>query len=111
MTFYDSSLPPVLLYPVGHPPVSFLAKAYEGNAPGGDVLGRLLGRTRASVLRTLSTDHTTGELARRLDISMASASEHASLLRAAGLVASERQGNTVRHSLTPLGMELLYPAQ
>ncbi|WP_326640081.1 hypothetical protein OG884_35255 [Streptosporangium sp. NBC_01755] len=39
---------------------------------------------------------------------MASASEHASLPRAAGLVAGERCGNTVRHRLTPLGLEFLY---
>ncbi|CAM4103139.1 hypothetical protein [Nocardiopsis rhodophaea] len=42
---------------------------------------------------------------------MASASEHASLPCAAGLVVSERHGNTVRHSATPLGMELLDPAR
>lgn len=50
---------------------------------------------------------TTGELARRADISAASASQHATVLRQAGLVSTHRQGNTVRHTLSPLGAELL----
>lgn len=105
VTYYDGALPPVLLYPVGHRPASFLAPA----GPGEEVLGRLVGRTRASVLRTLDEKvRTTGEIARTLDISAASASEHASLLRAAGLVASERHGTTVRHHLTSLGLDLLH---
>lgn len=109
VTFHDPSLPPVLLYPVGHPPASFLARAAAGSGPSEEVLRRLFGRTRALVLRTLSESvRTTGEIARVLDISAASASEHASLLRAAGLVTSERYGNTVRHTLTPLGVELLH---
>ncbi|MGH3380833.1 MAG: ArsR/SmtB family transcription factor [Actinoallomurus sp.] len=69
----------------------------------------MLGRTRAAVLQALSGRvGTTGDIARRLGISMASASEHASLLRAAGLVVSERSGNTVRHRLTSLGFDLLH---
>jgi DNA-binding transcriptional ArsR family regulator len=50
---------------------------------------------------------TTGELARRADISAASASQHATVLRKAGLISTSRQGNTVRHTLSPLGAELL----
>lgn len=108
VTYYDASLPPVLLYPVDHKPMSFLASATRSSQPTERVLGRLLGRTRATVLRTLSDSvRTTGEIARTLDISTASASEHTSLLRAAGLVASERYGNTVQHRLTSLGMDLL----
>ncbi|MGW0593863.1 ArsR/SmtB family transcription factor [Streptosporangium sp. NPDC002607] len=111
VTFHDPSLPPVLLYPVGHKPMSFLTRAAQGTGPTEEVLRRLFGRTRALVLRTLRDSvRTTGEIARTLDISPASASEHASLLRAAGLVASERCGNTVRHRLTPLGLEFLYQA-
>ncbi|MFC4564604.1 ArsR/SmtB family transcription factor [Nocardiopsis mangrovi] len=109
VTFFDPSMPPVLLYPVAHAPASFLAHSSESPRSGVDVLARLLGRTRAGVLRALGDDRTTGELARVLDISVPSASEHASLLRAAGLVASQREGNTVRHSLTALGLDLLHP--
>ncbi|GAA3731143.1 ArsR/SmtB family transcription factor [Salinactinospora qingdaonensis] len=97
--------------PLEHPPVSFLAKAAAGTGPTTEVLGRLLGQTRAAVLRSLCTEQTRGELAREVGISPSSASEHATLLREAGLVASERHGNTVRQSLTTLGLELLYPSR
>ncbi|MFF4778660.1 ArsR/SmtB family transcription factor [Microtetraspora fusca] len=109
VTFYDPSLPPVLLYPVGHRPMSFLSRVVQPTGPREGVLHRLFGRTRAMVLRTLEGRvRTTGEIARVLDISPASASEHASLLRDAGLVSSERRGNRVCHRLTPLGLEFLH---
>ena len=50
---------------------------------------------------------TTTELARRAGISLAAASQHATVLRGAGLIASRRQGGAVLHVLTPLGAELL----
>jgi DNA-binding transcriptional ArsR family regulator len=109
VTFYDPRMPPVLLYPVGHQPISFLTRAAQGKRPSEEILRQLFGRTRASVLRTLGHRvHTTSEIGRALNISIASASEHASLLRAAGLVASQRCGNTVQHTLTPLGLEFLH---
>ncbi|PZF93736.1 ArsR/SmtB family transcription factor [Micromonospora deserti] len=82
-------------------------------APGRDPLGRLLGRTRAEVLRRLAEPgpHTTTALARAAGISLASASEHAAALRAAGLVGSHRVGGAVRHRLTPLGLHLLSQCQ
>ncbi|MFI1400569.1 winged helix-turn-helix domain-containing protein [Streptomyces sp. NPDC020681] len=72
-------------------------------------LAALLGRTRAAVLHTLAdpAGHTTKQLAQHLGISPASASEHATSLRAAGLVTSLRHANTVRHTTTPLGTTLL----
>ncbi|MDG4836755.1 helix-turn-helix transcriptional regulator [Micromonospora sp. WMMD967] len=75
----------------------------------GDALGRLLGVTRALVLRRLATEGglTTTVLSRAVGISLSSASEHASALRATGLVVSEREGGAVRHHLTTLGANLL----
>ncbi|MDX2548762.1 ArsR/SmtB family transcription factor [Streptomyces sp. WI04-05B] len=72
-------------------------------------LAAALGRTRARVLLALAQapHSSTAELARQLDISAASASEHATVLRQAGLTDSRRQQRTVRHSLTPLGNDLL----
>ncbi|MET8891330.1 MULTISPECIES: winged helix-turn-helix domain-containing protein [Streptomyces] len=72
-------------------------------------LEALLGRTRAAVLHALAdpAGHTTKQLALRLGISPASASEHASALRAVGLVTSLRYANTVRHTVTRLGTSLL----
>ncbi|MFG1776134.1 ArsR/SmtB family transcription factor [Micromonospora sp. NPDC049048] len=74
-----------------------------------DPLGRLLGATRAAVLRRLGGPgrHTTTTLGRAVGISVSSASEHAGALRAAGLVSSVRDGGAVVHRLTPLGVELL----
>ena len=46
-------------------------------------------------------------LASRAGISLAAASQHASVLRGAGLIVTRRQGGAVLHVLTPLGAELL----
>ena len=71
-------------------------------------LVELLGRTKARVLVAIESrpDLTTTQLATYLGISTASASEYASILRAAGLVTSTRDRNAVRHSLLPLGAGL-----
>ncbi|WP_419997991.1 ArsR/SmtB family transcription factor [Streptomyces boninensis] len=101
----DPSLAPTLVYPVPRN-----RPAPPGPPPGdatAENLARLLGHTRAAVLQTLSHDCTTSDLARRAGVSLSSASEHAAILRAAGLVTSIRQRNTVRHALTPMGLALL----
>ena len=100
ITLLDPSLPPTVVYPVcwGDVPDS-------GRADG---LAALLGSTRGEVLRRLGTaGASTSELARILDISVASASQHASVLRRSGLVVSRRAGNAVVHRITPLGTALL----
>ena len=74
-----------------------------------DPLGELLGTTRSWVLRVcLDGDLTTSALARTLGISLSSASEHASVLRAAGLITSVRTGKSVVHRITPIGAALVY---
>ena len=70
-------------------------------------LAGLLGHTRAAVLRALRTPRSTAELAACVGTSVPSASEHATALRAAGLVHTVRRGRGVNHSLTPLGRSLL----
>lgn len=72
-----------------------------------DPLAAILGATRAAVLRLLSTEHTTGDVARQLGISAASVSEHSSALRAARLVSSRRDGRAVIHHATALGLDLI----
>jgi DNA-binding transcriptional ArsR family regulator len=72
-----------------------------------DPLGTLLGRTRAQVLEALAEQRTTGKLAADLGISAASASQHATALREAGLVATRREGKAAWHECTALGVELL----
>jgi DNA-binding transcriptional ArsR family regulator len=94
-------MPVVLVYP---------AHREAPPARAGGSLAALLGRTRASVLAGLTTGCTTTQLAQRVGISLASASEHAAVLRDAGLVASRRTGSAVLHTLTPLGSRLLHRA-
>ncbi|MFC6020890.1 ArsR/SmtB family transcription factor [Plantactinospora solaniradicis] len=95
--------PVLLVYPA-------LALAPTGANPSGDdPLARLLGGTRAAVLRRIGEPgrHTTTTLGRHAGISLSSASEHASALRASGLVHSDRVGGSIVHTLTPLGIHLL----
>jgi DNA-binding transcriptional ArsR family regulator len=72
-----------------------------------DPLAAILGTTRAAVLRLLAEEHTTGDIARRLGISAASASEQAAALRAARLIGSRRDGKAVVHHATVLGLDLV----
>jgi len=74
---------------------------------GGSALAALVGRNRAAVLQSIADGCTTTELASRVGISLAAASQHASVLRGAGLIVTRRQGGAVLHVLTPLGAELL----
>jgi DNA-binding transcriptional ArsR family regulator len=74
---------------------------------GGSALAALVGRNRAAVLQSIADGCTTTELASRAGISLAAASQHASVLRGAGLIITRRQGGAVLHVLTPLGAELL----
>lgn len=72
-----------------------------------DPLARMLGGTRAAVLRAVRTGCGTVALSRRIGSSPATASEHVAVLRAAGLLATERVGRGVRHRLTPLGAQVV----
>jgi DNA-binding transcriptional ArsR family regulator len=82
-----------------------------GHAARADDLDAVIGRTRARVLRALREPCSTTGLADRVGISVSSASEHATALRGADLVRTERQGQGVRHSLTSLGRALLSDAR
>lgn len=93
-----------LLYPAQPAPVP---KSLPGSGSVPDPLTALLGRTRAAVLRALRDPSTTSELAARLTIGIATASEHTKTLREADLVVSTRSGCAVRHALTPLGRTLI----
>jgi DNA-binding transcriptional ArsR family regulator len=106
----DPALPPVLVYPVDR--LGGLVRApgagdASGAGGGREALAALLGRTRAAVLEATEDGCTTGEVARRLRISPAAASQHATVLRNAGLLVSQRDRNTVLHTLTPLGRAVL----
>ncbi|MCT9089615.1 winged helix-turn-helix domain-containing protein [Streptomyces sp. ASQP_92] len=79
------------------------------DAPDDDAqsLGALVGQTRAAALRVLRATCTTSQLAHRLGISAAGASQHTTVLRQTGLITTRRIRNTVLHTVTPLGLALL----
>jgi DNA-binding transcriptional ArsR family regulator len=88
-----------------YPARSAVAPIYEASHSCG--LAGLMGQTRAAVLEALRTPRSTAELAACAGTSAPSASEHATALRASGLVHTVRRGRGVHHSLTPLGRSLL----
>jgi hypothetical protein len=96
-----TAAPWLLLPPAGQ------RQLWNSPRPRGAALAALVGRNRAAVLRTIADGCTTTELADRVGISLAAASQHASVLRDAGLITTHRQGSAVLHVLTPLGAELL----
>ncbi|WP_329102337.1 winged helix-turn-helix domain-containing protein [Micromonospora sp. NBC_01699] len=109
VTGTDDRAPVVLFVPVVRTVADATAML---TAPGAGAMSKalaaLLGRTRASALEAVARGAcTTGQLAERLAASLASASEHATVLRRAGLISTIRQGKAVLHVLTPLGADLL----
>ncbi len=76
--------------------------------PASEPLAQLLGSTRSWVLAAcVDTELTTTGLAQMVGISNSSASEHAAVLRSAGLVESHRTERTVVHRASPLGILLV----
>lgn len=95
--------PVALAYPAGR---GLPLVPDDGSAPD-DPLAGVLGRTRLALLRSLDQAHTTTGLARRVGVSNATASAHASALRAAGLITTTRTGRSVCHTRTALAELLL----
>ena len=94
----------LLFYPL---PASYLTRFTRRRVRNRD-LQPLLGATRARVLAAVGEGAcSTTELARRCDTSLATASEHAAVLRTAGLLDTRRDGTAVRHDVTLLGASLL----
>lgn len=105
---YDDESVPRLTLPVVTDPADGCALWHGGNGASGDeALGALLGRTRAAALHLLVAGCGTTELAGRLGITPAAASQHAKALRGAGLITTSRRGGSVLHVTTALGRELL----
>ncbi|MER7848588.1 helix-turn-helix domain-containing protein [Kitasatospora sp. NPDC096077] len=103
--FEDPRQQPVLLYParIGGP------LQPEVEPTPSRTLTALLGHTRAAALEAIAAHGpcSTKDLAAVLDISTASASEHATVLAESGLTSKDRTGRTVTHRPTPLGRALL----
>ncbi|MFC9908985.1 ArsR family transcriptional regulator [Streptomyces sp. NPDC059862] len=104
----DPGLSPVLVCPLAREPSAPLPPALA-DAPAAP-LTALLGRARAVALFAITAGATTGEIARAAGVSASAASRHATALRDAGLITSQRHGATVLHTLTPAGASLLRAA-
>ncbi|MET8544321.1 DUF5937 family protein [Kitasatospora sp. NPDC004799] len=112
----DAVPQPVLSYPVARlqegaaAPLFASSRSDAGRAaPAVDAVGSLLGRTRAAVLDAVARHPgcSTRQLAALVGIAEASASEHATTLRAAGLIDTHRDRRTAAHVATPTGLALL----
>ncbi|MFE0697522.1 ArsR/SmtB family transcription factor [Streptomyces sp. NPDC058869] len=102
----DPEQPPILALPTAGGEMNGSAQWLVGESAEG-ALEDLVGRTRAAVLATVADGCSTTELARRLRISPATASQHASVLRRAALITTRRDGKAVLHTTTRLGASLL----
>ncbi|MFE4861378.1 ArsR/SmtB family transcription factor [Streptomyces sp. NPDC056670] len=89
------------------PDVQRAASLWDAPDDSAQSLGALVGQTRAAALRVLRATCTTSQLAHRLGISAAGASQHTTVLRQTGLITTRRIRNTVLHTVTPLGLALL----
>ncbi|MFI6472225.1 ArsR/SmtB family transcription factor [Streptomyces sp. NPDC050516] len=89
------------------PDVQRAASLWDEPDDSAQSLGALVGQTRAAALRVLRATCTTSQLADRLGISAAGASQHTTVLRQTGLITTRRIRNTVLHTVTPLGLALL----
>lgn len=96
---------PALAYPIEHD-LGWLADADQRRSDR--PLAALLGRTRAAVLSTVAAEGgcTTSHLAQTTGVSVAAASQHATVLREAGLITSTRRGGCVIHTLRRRGASL-----
>ncbi|MFJ8044358.1 ArsR/SmtB family transcription factor [Kitasatospora sp. NPDC096147] len=102
----DPDAPHALAFPTVRDPLA-AAHLLTPDPTARHSLGALLGRTRAAALDVVTDGCTTTELARRLNVSPAAASQHATVLRNANLITTQRRGGAVLHTITPLGADLL----
>jgi DNA-binding transcriptional ArsR family regulator len=75
----------------------------DGEQTPADGLDRLVGRSRAALLRALTTPASTSQLVGQLGMSLGAVGDHLGVLRDAGLVARARAGRSVQYRRTALG--------
>ncbi|WP_369371728.1 ArsR family transcriptional regulator [Promicromonospora sp. Populi] len=81
--------------------------AVVDQTPAPDATVRLLGRSKAGLLRALTAPATTTDLARELGTTPSAVAQHLAVLRANGLVSRQRHGRRVVYTTTALGDALL----
>ncbi|MFB4312161.1 DUF5937 family protein [Actinomadura sp. GTD37] len=81
-----------------------VAALWESREPrDADALAKLIGRTRADLLRLLAEPATTTWLSVRLRMSVGGVGDHLAVLLGSGLVARERSGRSVLYRRTAVG--------
>lgn len=100
--------PVIVVYPT-LADVASAAQIWHGSRPSTHrALAALLGTTRATILCLIfDKPSTTSELAHITGTTPANASQHATILREAGLITTHRHHNTALHTLTHTGANLL----
>lgn len=104
LALVDEELPPVLVHPLSPAP-GWLRRSRHGDAA--PPVAQLIGASRARMLELLGEPMTTTAVATALRLAPSTASRHATVLRAAGLLTTSRDGNRVLHRRTRLGRALL----
>ena len=87
---------------------SFAAVLDQTPAPNDTI--RLVGRSKAGLLRALTSPATTTDLADELGTTPSAVAQHLAVLRANGLVDRQRHGRRVNYTTTALGRALLATA-
>ncbi|MFD9499474.1 ArsR/SmtB family transcription factor [Streptomyces sp. NPDC060035] len=103
LALVDEELPPVLVHPLSPSP-GWLERRHHGRDAAA---AQLIGASRAELLRMLDRPMTTMDIAAALRLAPSTASRHATVLREAGLLLSQRQGVRVLHHRTRLGRAVL----
>lgn len=99
MVLTEPPAQPTLFYPARGVTAGWARDATET----ADALGALLGSARAEILLGAGAARTTSQTAHDAGIAVSTASHHLTVLRDAGLIASERDGARMLHLRTPLG--------
>ncbi|MER6917208.1 winged helix-turn-helix domain-containing protein [Streptomyces sp. NPDC000594] len=107
ITLMDGEQPPVLVYPVTPPLERLIRDPMRADQDPAEPVVALLGRTRAALLEAAAVTGTTTELGRRVGVAPPVVSRHTAILRNAGLLETRREGGSVRHRITLLGLALL----
>ncbi|GAA4196778.1 ArsR/SmtB family transcription factor [Microbispora amethystogenes] len=92
-------------------PARGAGRLWGGGGVAPDGAGRLIGETRAAVLRALDQPSTTTLLARGLGLSTGGVGDHLAVLYDAGAVTKIRDGRSVLYRRTPLGDALVEPGR
>lgn len=103
MVLTERPAQPTLFYPAR----GVTADWARGASEIADALGALLGPARAGILLSADSARTTSRVAEDAGIAASTASHHLTVLRDAGLIASERDGARMLHQRTPLGEAMI----